>query len=285
MEDDGVIVSQPQIPDLRIGFQLAADAAYQRMTEAMVNAIAHYHPDARIRLYVPDEDRPAFARLADLVELCSPPPLVFNHGSFHPLIWSKLEAARATDVDVVVVLDPDQIMYRPLHRLCAVLWASTADFGACTDNEVVAAQFRRVPRELDPYAKRPGISSGTMLIRPSPDFYEAYVDAARRYAADALYPDQSVLAILAYTQGRWLRFEEELQLLHFSPSVLNPDHGACLVHLYTPRPPWCGSSPRRPGEPDFIEACAEFKQETGQPYPEARLREDFLARLHDRWAA
>lgn len=268
----------------RLAFQLAADAAYLRMTTAMVNAIAHYHPDCPIRIYVPDADRRAFAALEPRAELRSPPDHRLNHGAFHPLIWTKMEAALA-DEEAVVVLDPDQILYRPLDALVATFLASGADFGASVDNETVAAQFKRLPDVLAPHAERAGLSSGTMIVRPSQAMYDAYLDAARRFAADARYPDQAVLNILAYVEGRWQPFGDELQLLHLSPAILDPEHGSCLVHLYTPRPDWCGPSPRRPNEPCFAEACVEFEAETGHPYPEARLRADFLARLEDRWTA
>ncbi|GGY24652.1 hypothetical protein [Paludibacterium paludis] len=267
-----------------IAFQLAADAAYARMCTAMVHAIRHFHPDAPVRLYRPEADREAFAHLEGKAELLPPPPSTLPFGEFHPLIWTKMEAAAWEGPDVVVVLDPDQILYRPMRELCERFWASDADFGSTTDDEDVRHQFRQLPAILEPVADRAGISSGTMLIRPSARFYASLREVAENFAQHAKYPDQAVLNVLAYVTGRWMYFDEVLQMPHLSPGILDEAHDACLIHFYTPRPACFGASPRRAKEESFAEACAEFAELTGRPYPEQRVERDFLVRLENRLA-
>lgn len=267
------------------GFFLAFDAGYLRMATALVNALGHFHPGKRIRVLTLPSDVQAlrdFARTRPDVEVVPYRPPNLDFGEWHPLVWAKLEAFACEDHAAEVVLDVDQILYRPLSGCVAEALASNKPISASPDitdlRGHVHASFG-TDEELAALVGVPCFNAGAMIVRPSKGAYEEILALARRAHRHVRLPEQAILNLWARSGERLHDLGDRLMLEPSSPRILEASIPSCLIHFWTPRPPFFGPSPRRSGEPSWEDCLADFTRKTGQPYPVARFAEDFRAWL------
>jgi hypothetical protein len=274
----------PEAPD-RAGFVLAFDASYLRMATALVHALHHFHPGAPIRVYTLPDDLAALSpwarRLGGGVEVIAyRPPAALSSGEWHPLIWAKLEAFAAEDAGPQVVLDVDQILYRPVSGHVARALASGRWISASPDitdlRGHVQPWFTGEP--LDALAGVPCFNAGAMIVRPSRPVYQELVALARRHHAEVRLPEQAILNLWALRHDGHHDLGDAFMLAPWSPRVLEPAP-ACLIHFWTPRPAFFGPSPARSLEPSLEDCLTRFEHQTGQRYPLERFERDFTVRL------
>jgi hypothetical protein len=282
-------------------FLLAFDPGYCRMATALVNSLIHFHPGRLIRVYtLPEHVEPlrVWARpYRDIEVVAYRPPHQLAFGEWHPLIWAKLEAFAAEEHTFQVVLDVDQLLYRSLSRCIAEaagagkLVAASPDISDlrahvlpsfrdnCSDNGRDDGHDDPDDQGLDALAGVPCFNAGAMIIRPSQAAYRDIIALARRHHTDLRLPEQAIFNLWARQAGGHHDLGERFMLQPWSPRVLEPRVPSCLIHFWTPRPPFFGTSPLRSGEPTWETCLQAFEHDTGRPYPLARFERDFMVRL------
>ncbi|WP_437757030.1 hypothetical protein [Sorangium sp. So ce1389] len=268
------------------GFVLAFDPGYLRMATALVHALVHFHAGHRIRVYTMAEHvdaLTAWARPFREVEVVAYRPAhALSFGEWHPLVWAKLEAFAAEESACQVVLDVDQILYRSLTGCIGEALDSGKIISASPD--ITDLRGHVLPsfnsgEGLDALAGVPCFNAGAMIVRPSREAYRELIALARAHHADVRLPEQAVLNLWARQAGGHHDLGETFMLGPWSPRLLEPVVPSCLVHFWTPRPPFFGASPLRSSEPAWEECLRAFAAETGQGYPLERFERDFLRRL------
>ncbi|MCA9656706.1 MAG: hypothetical protein KC486_00040, partial [Myxococcales bacterium] len=273
-------------------FLLAFDRGYARMATALVRSLEHYHadPDVRVLTLAKDVDElRAWARQFQSVRV---DPFAdahsFRFGEWHPLIWAKLAAFACADVDSCVVLDVDQIMYCGVDEFVDTARASGKSIAASPDMTRLHGHMRGSWRD-DPELRRlpdaPCFNAGAMIIRPDVAIYRDVLRVARAYNQRMFLPEQGVLNLWAYLNEGHCDLTDRFMLPPMSPKLLRPAIDSCLVHFWTPRPPFFGANPARSGEPTWEEFTAAFRRDTGAAYPTERFRADFEARLQGSFTA
>ncbi|WP_437725551.1 hypothetical protein [Sorangium sp. So ce861] len=269
------------------GFVLAFDPGYLRMATALVRSLVHFHAGHPIRVYTMAEHTgalAAWARPFREVEVVPYRPVhALSFGEWHPLVWAKLEAFTAEESACQVVLDVDQILYRSLSGCVAEALDSSKIISASPD--ITDLRGHVLPsfaggKERDALAGVPCFNAGAMVVRPSRAAYRELIALARAHHADVRLPEQAVLNLWARQAGGHHDLGEAFMLGPWSPRLLEPVVPSCLVHFWTPRPPFFGASPLRSSEPAWEECLRAFVAETGQGYPLERFERDFLRRLH-----
>ncbi len=267
-------------------FLLALDRHYRHMATALVHTIERFHRDPEIRVYTMAGDleilRAWAARFSSVVVLPYDEVGRFDFGDWHPLIWAKLEAFALTDAEVCVVLDVDQIMYKPVTEHVAAARRSGKVIAASPDMTRLHGHMRE-SRLRDPdlagLADAPCFNAGAMIIRPDRGVHQDLLALAERYHRHMILPEQGVLNLWAHLCGGHHDLGERFMMQPMSPRVLEPEIPSCLVHFWTPRPAFFGLSPARAGEPTWAEFSRDFARETGRDYPVSRFRADFELRL------
>lgn len=266
------------------GFLLAFDTGYTRMATALVHSLNHFHPGRPVRVYTLREEHAALRHWArsfrDVEVVPYRPPADLSFGEWHPLVWAKLEAFTAERPQVV--LDVDQLLYRELSDQVERALASGRLVSASPDitdlRGHVLPSFSGEP--LEALAGVPCFNAGALVVRPSREAYQQLLTLARRHHAEVRLPEQAILNLWARRHGGHHDLGESFMLQPWSPRVLESSP-SCLIHFWTPRPAFFGSSPTRSLEPALEECLARFERETGRPYPLERFERDFTARLHD----
>jgi len=268
------------------GFVLAFDTGYARMATALVHSLNHFHPGRPVRVFTLEEDHAALQRWARAfrdVEVVPYRPLAdVSFGEWHPLVWAKLGAFAAENAGLQVVLDVDQLLYRELSGCIAEARASGRTVSASPDitdlRGHVLPSFSSEP--LETLAGVPCFNAGAMVVRPDREAYRELLALARHHHAEVRLPEQAILNLWARRHGGHHDLGEAFMLQPWSPRVL--EHSpSCLIHFWTPRPAFFGSSPTRSCEPALEECLARFEQETGRAYPLERFERDFTTRLHN----
>jgi hypothetical protein len=256
------------------------------MATALVHSLGHFHPGHRIRVYTLREHvaaLKAWARSFPDVEVV---PYRAGHalafGEWHPLVWAKLEAFAAEEGVHQVVLDVDQILYRSLSGCIAEAIDAGKIIAASPD--ITDLRGHVLPSfqggvGLEALGGVPCFNAGAMVIRPSRQAYRELIALAQAHHADVWLPEQAILNLWARQAGGHHDLGEAFMLQPWSPRLLEPVVPSCLVHFWTPRPPFFGASPLRSGEPAWEERLRAFARETGQSYPLDRFERDFLLRL------
>jgi hypothetical protein len=269
-----------------LGFVLAFDVRYERMATALVHSLNHFHPGRPVRVYVLPDEHAALQRWArgfrDVEVVPYRPVADLSFGDWHPLVWAKLEAFAAEGEGPQVVLDVDQLLYRPLSRFVEESAASGHAVAASPDitdlRGHVLPSFTGAP--LDSLVGRPCFNAGALVVRPSRAAHRELLALARRHHAEVRLPEQAILNLWAWRSGGHHDLGERFMLQPWSPRVLE-EAPSCLIHFWTPRPAFFGSSPSRATEPSLQECLERFERETGQRYPLERFERDFVARLHN----
>jgi hypothetical protein len=274
------------------GFVLAFDPGYLRMATALVHSLGHFHPGHRIRVFTLEEHvapLDAWARSFPDVEVIPYRPAhALSFGEWHPLVWAKLEAFAVEEGACQVVLDVDQILYRSLSGCVAKAVAAGKIVSASPD--ITDLRGHVLPSfeggvGLDALSGVPCFNAGAMIIRPSRQAYRELIELSRAHHADVRLPEQAILNLWARRAGGHHDLGDAFMLQPWSPRVLLPDVPSCLIHFWTPRPPFFGSSPLRSSEPAWEECLSAFARETGHSYPLDRFERDFLLRLRGDLAA
>ena len=274
----------------RFGFVLAFDAGYARMATALVHSLNHFHPGRPIRVYAMEEDVGVLQRWAkDFCDVEVRRYLQagrFSFGEWHPLVWAKLEAFADEDQSCQVVLDVDQILYRSLSGCIAEALSAGKTISASPDisslRDHVLPSFTGEP--LGALEQVSCFNAGAMVVRPSRDIYRELVHLALEHHAHVRLPEQAVLNLWARRHEGHHDLGEKFMIQPWSPRVLELGSPSCLIHFWTPRPAFFGSSPLRTTEPSLKECLSTFERETGQRYPLDRFEQDFLLRLQNRLA-
>jgi hypothetical protein len=266
-------------------FLVAFDPGYIRMATALVHSLAHFHPGRRIRAFTLPEHMAALREWArpfrdvELVTYEPDPKLSF--GEWHPLVWAKLEAFAGEEGTYQVFLDVDQILYRSLSGCIAEAIASGKLISASRD--ITDLRGHVLPsfglHSLASLEGVPCFNAGAMIIKPSQQAYRELLALAEAHHADVRLPEQAVLNLWARQNGGHHELGEELMIQPWSPRLLEPVIPSCLVHFWTPRPSFFGSSPLRSTEPAMNECLEAFARETGREYPLDRFERDFMLRL------
>jgi len=263
------------------GFVLSFDAGYLRMAKALVNAIGHFHPGKRVRvLTLPSSAEAIEAWAADKPDVevirYRAPDLEF--GEWHPLVWAKLEAFAPRAHALEVVLDVDQILYGPLDDCIAAASASGATISASPDITDLRGHVHEsfgAPEALEALSGVPCFNAGAMIVRPSRAAYSEILRLAREVHRHVRLPEQAVLNLWARENGGHHDLGDRLMLEPWSPRLLEPKMPSCLVHFWTPRPAFFGTSPLRSSEPAFEACLRDFEERTGRAYPMERFERDF----------
>lgn len=263
------------------GFFLAFDVGYLRMATALVHALCHFHPGKRIRVLTLPADvehLAAWAATLPGVEIAAYAASNLDFGEWHPLVWAKLEAFASEDHEMEVVLDVDQLLYRPLTECIAEAWLAGKVIAASPDITDLRGHVRATythPEGLEALRGVPCFNAGAMIVRPSRGAYEELLALARKVHGDVRLPEQAVLNLWARSKNAFCDLGDSLMLQPLSPRLLEPDVPSCLVHFWTPRPPFFGTSPVRSSEPSWDECLHQFERETGSPYPTERFERDY----------
>lgn len=272
------------------GFVLAFDSGYTRMATALVHALNHFHPGRPVRVYTLREEREALRRWArafrDVEVIAYEPSAWLHFGEWHPLVWAKLEAFAAEGDGYQVVLDVDQLLYRALTGCIEEAMDSGRTLSASPDitdlRGHVLPSFGGEP--LEGLIGVPCFNAGAMVVRPEREVYRELLALAREHHAQVRLPEQAILNLWARRHGGHHDLGEEFMLQPWSPRVLEPSP-SCLIHFWTPRPGFFGSSPPRSLEPAWEECLERFERETGQRYPLERFERDFTTRLSNTLAS
>lgn len=272
---------------MSLGFLLASTPDYLLMTESMVNCLQHFHPAARIKVLVTDKFNPQvlqFSASNPDVEVDDYTPPAFQSSGWHPLVWAKFEVFRLQNVNTAVFLDVDQIMYNPLTEHIQRFRASKKSFGASVDDDTFSYQFLDAGKiNLRKDVPQKALNTGVIITRPDQETYEAVLHMAQNNHQNARLPTQAILNLFAAKFDAWEDLGENLMIHPYSPRVLEEPKEYSLIHLWTPRPSFFGTSPLRSGELTYKQACKKFLQTNKVPYPEEIFKRDFLNRLHNKW--
>jgi hypothetical protein len=271
-------------------FLLALDPSYLRMGTALVHSLNHFHPGKEVKLYVQSHDFEGFQTWArsfrDVTVVPYANAAALDAGEWHPLVWAKLEAFAAPDDRFHVVLDVDQLLFRGLDAHVEEAARSGKRLSASPDISTLHQHFRpgfAASAELAGVPDAPCFNAGAMIVKPDAAAYRELLRLARHHHRHMRLPEQGLLNLWALWGEGHHDMGERFMLQPWSPRVLERDP-ATLIHFWTPRPSFFGSSPVRSTEPTLEECLQRFEQEHRSPYPLERFREAFELRLR-RFAA
>lgn len=271
----------------RFGFVLAFDVGYARMATALVHSLNHFHPGRPIRVYTMEEDEEPLRRWATGFHDVEVRRYVhagrLSFGEWHPLVWAKIEAFADEELPCQVVLDVDQILYRSLSGCIAEALSAGKSISASPDisslRDHMLPSFTGEP--LEELGRVSCFNAGAMIIRPSRNIYRELLHLAQAHHAHVRLPEQAILNLWARRHGAHHDLGEKFMIQPWSPRVLEHGSPSCLIHFWTPRPAFFGSSPVRTTEPSLRECLNTFERETGQRWPLERFEQDFLLRLQN----
>ena len=271
-------------------FALAFDEKYSQMAAAVINALNFYHNTPTIIAFSDDVTSPSATRLSSLHKNLSFIPFkkyALHYGEWHPLIWAKIEAFRLPVNDCVVFLDADVIIYNNLSRFRDDFLASGKVIAASRDFAPFVKQFNSGFdfRQFffqhyfanDEHLNAVAFNAGALIFKPDHIVYSELIALSKRHHDITFYPEQAILNLFAKLCDGWLE-QPDLNVMPFSPRVLEPQPSFGLLHFFTPRPPLMLPAIVRQGEPTLGEMTAWFGSRFKTPYPLEKLERDFLSR-------
>jgi len=239
----------------KIGIFTGCNARYLPGATATVRSVRRFHPDVDVYCFVPPElVGQAEAALGEAARVICPPRPVDGVSAGSQVKFARLFMAERAEYDVVLWLDSDTVVCRPIDELFAVSPGRVRAVGCHPTNRVPhvlpagcrAGYCATFPALTDV----PGFNSGVLALRPA-DWPTLVADMERllgRLGFDRTLPfgDQALLNGLFQGRSDLLPFEFNWTEMFDAPPA---DGLVRVVHFCSNPKPWEPGYPRH--EPGY----------------------------------